>query len=129
MKAVCEKIPVKQLLNTMPSDLKVWVGERKPKTGEEAGRLADDYLQARQRDGAVIKQFSIRSQEVSHLRIREAHCQELSEVDTFTACRDTRVGAYRSGVHAEETPEVLQLWGGRPHLHAVPGQSTLLRRK
>ena len=47
--AVCEKVLVEQLLNAMPAELKVWVGERKPTTGEEAARLADDYVQARHR--------------------------------------------------------------------------------
>ena len=38
-----------QLLNSLPSDIRVWVSERKPKTSREAGQLADDYLQARRR--------------------------------------------------------------------------------
>ena len=50
MKIWKQKLLVEQLLNAMPSDLRVWVGERKPETGKEAGRLADDYIQARQRD-------------------------------------------------------------------------------
>ena len=32
----------------MPEDLRVWVAERKPITGSNAGELADNYLQARQ---------------------------------------------------------------------------------
>ena len=47
--AVCEKTLVDQLLNAMPAELKVWVGERKPTTGEEEASLADDYVQARHR--------------------------------------------------------------------------------
>ena len=47
VEAVFEKLLVEQLLNTMPSDLCVWVGERKPETGNAAGMLADDYVQAR----------------------------------------------------------------------------------
>ena len=35
-----------QLLNTLPTELRVWVAERKPKTAAEAGGLADDYIQA-----------------------------------------------------------------------------------
>ena len=35
-----------QLLNTMPSDLSIWINERKPKSGTEAGQLVDNYLQA-----------------------------------------------------------------------------------
>ena len=42
-----EKLVVEQLMTTMPNDLRVWLAERKPAGGEEAGRLADDYLLAR----------------------------------------------------------------------------------
>ena len=49
VEAVLEKVAMEQLLNTMPPELRVWVSERKPTTGCEAGRLADDYVQARQR--------------------------------------------------------------------------------
>ena len=38
-----------QLLNSLPSEISVWVSERKPKTGREAGQLADGYLQVRRR--------------------------------------------------------------------------------
>ena len=44
---------MEQLVNTMSTDLKVWVSERKPTTGGEAGGLADDYVRARQRDAGV----------------------------------------------------------------------------
>ena len=36
-----------QLLNTLPEEVRVWVTERKPRSREEAGQLAEDYLQAR----------------------------------------------------------------------------------
>ena len=42
-----EMIVVEQFLNTLPSNTRIWVTERKPKTVAEAGRLADDYIQAR----------------------------------------------------------------------------------
>ena len=45
--AVLDKVVVEQLLNAMPSELRVWISERKPATSAEAGRLADDYTQAR----------------------------------------------------------------------------------
>ena len=48
---VKEKFVVEQLLNTMPSDLRIWVSERKPTSGNDAGKWADDYIQARQREG------------------------------------------------------------------------------
>lgn len=44
---MAEKIVTEQLLNTMPVELQVWVGERKPATAVEAGQLADDYVQVR----------------------------------------------------------------------------------
>ena len=48
---VKEKFVVEQLLNTMPSDLRIWVSERKPTSGNDAGKWADDYIQARRREG------------------------------------------------------------------------------
>ena len=44
---VQEVIAVEQLLNSMPVGIRIWVRERKPKTVAEAGRLADDYTEAR----------------------------------------------------------------------------------
>ena len=42
-----ELIVVEQLLETLPSHVRIWVRERKPTTGVEAGQLADDYFEAR----------------------------------------------------------------------------------
>ena len=42
-----ERVLLEQLLNVMSPELKIWVTERKPKTTEEAARLADDYMTAR----------------------------------------------------------------------------------
>ena len=39
-------IVTEQLLNTLPKDIQSWVWERNSMTSGEAGRLADDYLQA-----------------------------------------------------------------------------------
>ena len=41
------QVATKQLLNTLPGDICIWVSEHKPKTAEEAGQLADDCVQAR----------------------------------------------------------------------------------
>ena len=35
-----------QLLTSLPEHIRIWVSERKPKTSEEAGQLAEDYRQA-----------------------------------------------------------------------------------
>ena len=47
MEQMMEKIVTEQLLNFMPEELQVWVGERKPVTAVEAGQLADNYVQVR----------------------------------------------------------------------------------
>ena len=44
---VQQLIAVEQYLRALPEGIRVWVGERKPKTAAEAGQLAEDYLQAR----------------------------------------------------------------------------------
>ena len=47
VEAITEKLLVEQLLSTMPADLRIWLGEKKPSTCSEAGKLADDYVLAR----------------------------------------------------------------------------------
>ena len=62
---VLERVLVEQLLSTMPGDLRVWVSERKPTTGSDVGKLADDYLQARQqtsKEGSEREKTSPRKQ-------------------------------------------------------------------
>ena len=44
---VREGIAAEQLLDSMPVELRIWVPERKPRTVAEAGRLTDDYAEAR----------------------------------------------------------------------------------
>ena len=41
-----------QLLNSLPTDIRIWVTEKKPKTSVEAAELADNYLRARRRNAA-----------------------------------------------------------------------------
>ena len=36
-----------QFVGVLPEEVRVWVKERKPRTTQEAGRLAEDYRQAR----------------------------------------------------------------------------------
>ena len=45
-----------QLLNTLPEEVRVWARERKPKSHDEAGQLAEDYLQARRATQGPNKQ-------------------------------------------------------------------------
>ena len=48
--AVVDELVNEQFVEVLPEEIKVWVKERKPRTSEEAGRLAEDYRQARKRD-------------------------------------------------------------------------------
>ena len=47
---VVDALVKEQFVEVLPEDVKVWVKERKPRTSEEAGRLAEDYRQARKAD-------------------------------------------------------------------------------
>ena len=50
VEAISEKLLIKQLLDTMPTELRIWLSEKKPATMREAGKLSDDYVLARQRN-------------------------------------------------------------------------------
>ena len=45
--AVVDVIVKEQFIEVLPEEVRVWVKERKPSTIQEAGRLAEDYRQAR----------------------------------------------------------------------------------
>ena len=51
MEEVMEVVAVEQMLNALPAEMRVWVCERKPKTVTEVGKLADDFVQAREPNG------------------------------------------------------------------------------
>ena len=44
---VVDALVKEQFVEVLPENVKVWVKERKPGTNQEAGRLAEDYQQAR----------------------------------------------------------------------------------
>ena len=46
-------VVTEQLVSTLPREIHVWVGERKPKDSEETAQLADDYLLVRK---SVVEQ-------------------------------------------------------------------------
>ena len=52
MEELRELVVTEQLINTLPCDIQIWGREMKPTTSSEAGRLADDYLQAHKPTGA-----------------------------------------------------------------------------
>ena len=47
--AVIEKLVVEQFLDVVPSELRIWLCERKPATGVQAAALAENYILARRR--------------------------------------------------------------------------------
>ena len=49
---VVDAVVKEQLLQSLPEDVRVWVSERKPATSAEAGRLAENYLQARRQSSS-----------------------------------------------------------------------------
>ena len=52
---VIEKLVVEQLLDILPQDLRIWLCERKPTTGDQAAALADDYVLARRRRRSDVR--------------------------------------------------------------------------
>ena len=44
---VIDAVVTKQFVEVLPDEVRVWVKERKPRSSEEAGRLAEDYRQVR----------------------------------------------------------------------------------
>ena len=47
---VRDRVVQEQLLNSLPMDIRIWVGEHRPKTAAEAAELADNYLRARKQE-------------------------------------------------------------------------------
>ena len=46
MEEVLDVIVKEQLINTLASDMRIWVKERNPNTSEKAGQLAENYTLA-----------------------------------------------------------------------------------
>ena len=51
-----EKLVVEQILDVLPQNLKIWINDRRPSTGEEAGRLANDYMHCYCQEFETIEQ-------------------------------------------------------------------------
>ena len=115
-------IAKEQLLNSLPSDIRVWVSERKPKTSREAGQLADDYLQARRRSQELNKNEQPRRQDKrSHGPIRCYICHQ--EGHGARECKKSQSGGGPGAVSNRENPQrqdkpVVRCFncGGRGHI-------------
>ena len=64
---------IEQLLNAMPEDLRVWLSEKKPATGSEAGRLADEYVLAHKRNRLEVPRSSSNEDTTSGREPRKCH--------------------------------------------------------
>lgn len=68
-----DRIVLEQFVNTLPSNVKVWVQEHKPETSEVAAKLADDYLQARKTTISEEKKGKPLSQLTCHKCKQKGH--------------------------------------------------------
>lgn len=62
-----DKIVVEQLVESMPRDLKIWIRDRMPTSGEDVGKLADDYSHTRQQE------LQVSSRVFNHTDSRRCH--------------------------------------------------------
>lgn len=53
LEEVQEAIGLEQFLNSLPTEKRVWVHEKKPRTCVRAGELADEYEQVRKQEPGV----------------------------------------------------------------------------
>ena len=49
-----DTVVLEQLIETLPTDVRIFVKERQPKSSEEAAKLAADYCMARKQDSGVV---------------------------------------------------------------------------
>ena len=101
VKAVMEKIVVEQLIDTMPRDLKIWIRDRKPASGVDAGKLADDYSHARQQELQVSPRV------FSHTDVKRCHtCRRTGHL--MKDCPQRVAGAEKSDRSDAAKPGLLE---------------------
>ena len=71
--SVIEKMLMEQLLEGMPTELRVWLCERKPKSVADIGTWADDYQTARRRKSGETSRASSRGREQADRGVRICH--------------------------------------------------------
>ena len=115
-----DAIVLEQLVNTLHTDVQVWVRERKPKTSQEAGQLADDsdYVQARKQTNESVDQPWSARKPGDKKSIRCYKCKKLGHIakecrgspeppeDTDRTTTEARVaGSTMSGGVNDEKPK------------------------
>ena len=92
-----DRVVLEQLLNLLPENVRIWVMEQKPKSSEEAGKLADDYAQARrQNDG---RRSDPTKKPMEQKGVRCQRCQRIGHL--AKDCRATKPGDGNRGNQAE----------------------------
>ena len=117
---VRDLIVKEQLLNALPTDLRIFVSERKPSTSREAGQLADDHIQARRRLPEPSGGEATSEEKHTPEPLRCQACHQVGH--TTRECRKTAGGL---SALPRETPQrqdrpILRCYncGGRGHISA-----------
>ena len=117
-----------QLIEMLPEEVRVSVKERKPKTTQEAGRLAEDYRQARKvelwspalkttvKKGVRVQNSCYSCGQLGHLA---KDCSSFSssskKVSTSTSSKGEDVGKVEKRLKKDEKLLVCYNCGGRGH--------------
>ena len=97
-----------QFLNTLPTDKKLWVLERKPETCVQAGELADEYEQARRPETETLASSTPKPNRVSSRECQYCGKSGHAEEDCYKRKREESQrgrGAYYKAVHTKEVWE------------------------
>ena len=136
--AVVDAVVKEQFIEVLPEEVRVWVKERKPRTTQEAGRLAEDYCQARKVElwspapkSSVKKRVPIQRScyscgQPGHLA---KDCSSFSssgkKESTSTSSKGQDVGKMEKKLKKDEKPLVCYNCGGRGHTSARVSRSTV----
>ena len=112
---MAELIAIEQLLNSLPTSVRIWVSERKPTRVTEAGQLADDYVLARKRNADSGKVDPIKDSERPASK-RCGFCGRAGHVtkECRTAARAGSHGQGEGGTRPEQQQQQQQHRGRGP---------------
>ena len=99
---VVDAVVKEQLLRALPDEVRVWVSERKPTTSTAAGRLAEDYLQARRQSMSVNREASRKTERPSEGPVKCHKCGQPGHL-ARECPRNTRLG-YGGAVSGQQPP-------------------------
>ena len=137
MQEIKEVIGIEQFLNSLPSEKRVWVSEKKPRTCIQAGELADEYELARTQDsqGDSVDTIPRRQAPVASTKKWCSYCKTpghiKGECRKLTAKREKEAGATNRDVPGLEPSRKppLRCFNCKKEGHIAancPGESALL---